>query len=723
MIPGATAGYGKHLVEAPEASAALTIEHSTADSPFFEIEGIYGRAAARHACAGIRDQPETKKTNSMNIVRIDKGELDFGGGPIFDGIDFLLRTGGRIGLVGANGSGKTTLLRVINGDVTLDRGQLSLGRDVRFGYLPQGEPETFSAEPLFERVLSGDVELRDMSRTLERIEKGEELDAEKLDRHESIRELFAHRGGYTMEGRAERLLTGLGFKKREFGMPVRNLSGGWRMRAELARILFSEPDALLLDEPTNHLDLDALLYLERYLLSFGGGVALVSHDRDFLDNVATSVYELEQHGIRLFHGNYSNYEREKKKAVELQWKAYDAQQEEIERVTRFISRFKARKDMAPMVKSRVRFLEKLERLKPPATVRSVNFNFPPPRRSGRVVMQLDGIVKSYGENEVLRGIDLTLERGDRLALTGPNGTGKSTLSRIIAGDETPDKGEVTRGYHVTPGFFVQEQAELLVSDQTVLQELQAATSTFTVFELRSLLGAFLFSGDDVNKRVKVLSGGEKCRLSLARLLLRQNNFYILDEPTNHLDIFSKDVLINALENFGGTYIIVSHDRYVLDRVCNKVAEIVDGRLVVYPGTYSEYIEMKKRRLDEDEKKAHEAAEGSRSGAPNSSSPPGRSHGRRAGRQESKAAKRRRKAEIRTARNELAEIEKEIARREEDQERIDSALCDPDLFKTEGLAAKFAGDRERTVKKLMNLYEKWSTLAEKIEEVGTGNGEG
>ncbi len=659
----------------------------------------------------------------MTIVRIDKGELDFGDRPLFDGIDFILPADGRIGLVGANGSGKTTLLRVISGDVQLDRGRLSVGRNHRFGYLPQGEPETFSDQPLFDRVLSGNAELFEMSKVLMAIERGEEFGAEDLDTHETIREQFIRLDGYTMEGRAERLLTGLGFKNREFDMPVRNLSGGWRMRAELARILFSDPDVLLLDEPTNHLDLDALLFLERYLNSFKGGVVLVSHDRDFLDNVSDSVYEIERSKLRLFQGNYSDYEREKKKSVELQWKLFDAQQEEIERVTRFISRFKARKDMAPMVKSRVKFLEKLERLEPPAVVRTVKFNFPPPERSGRVVMQLDGVEKAYEENMVLRGVDLILERGDRLALTGPNGTGKSTLSRIIAGDEEPDSGNVTRGYHVSPGFFVQEQAELLFSERTVLQELQSATSTFTEFELRSLLGAFLFSGDDVNKKVRVLSGGEKCRLSLARLLLRQNNFYVLDEPTNHLDIFSKDVLINALENFSGTFILVSHDRYVLDRVCNKVAEIVDGRLVVYPGTYGEYVEMKKQRLEEEVDRALKEEAAAHSSPADHDTKTGRRRAHSENRQVSKAAKRRRKAQVRAAMKELTEIETEITRQEENQERIDIALCDPDLFKTEGLAAKFAGERDRTVKKLMELYEKWGVLAEEIENLETESNSG
>ena len=373
------------------------------------------------------------------------------------------------------------------------------------------------------------------------------------------------------------------------------------MRAELARTLFADPDIILLDEPTNHLDLDALLFLEKFLRKFKGSLVLVSHDREFLDNVAGKIIEMEMGRITVFNGNYTIYEKEKAAAVERWSRAYREQNEEIERIKRFISRFRARKDMAPRVRSRIKFLEKMEKIDPPPDRgRTVRFTFPEPPRSGRIVLEMNEISKSYNGNDVLKGFDFMLERGDRLALTGPNGTGKSTLSRIISGVEEPDSGSISLGYKVKVGYFAQEQAELLDSEKSLIKELEFISPGTPDHELRSLLGAFLFGGDSIFKKANVLSGGEKCRLSLARLLLRAHNFYVLDEPTNHLDISSKDVLVDALSRFTGTFILVSHDRYVLEKVCNKVLEIVDGKPVLYPGGYNDYMAMKKRRIDEEQ---------------------------------------------------------------------------------------------------------------------------
>jgi ATP-binding cassette subfamily F protein 3 len=345
------------------------------------------------------------------------------------------------------------------------------------------------------------------------------------------------------------------------------------------------------------------------------------------------------------------------------------------------------------------------KIEPPVVSRKVRFNFPEPERSGRVALRIENLTKSFDEKHVLRGLNLTLERGDRLALTGPNGTGKSTLSKILAGMEKPDSGKIEWGHKVKTGYFAQEQAELMWSEQKVMDELRSAAPSQTTHELRSLLGAFLFDNEDVSKKVRVLSGGEKCRLSIARLLLRRYNFYILDEPTNHLDISSKDVLVQALDNFTGTFILVSHDRYVLERVCNKVAEIVDGKLVVYPGTYDEYLDMKEKRIREQEEEISKADNIGKNEKK-------RSRRRSGG---SKAEKRRAAARLREKKKELTKIEKLIGEMEENQERIDSALADPDLFRTDGLAAKFVADRNHTVSKLMELYDEWSRLAQEIED--------
>ena len=535
------------------------------------------------------------------MLQLRNVSLSFGGQQVFRGLDWQIRKGDRIGLVGPNGAGKTTLFRLLIGRLEPDAGQVQRARGLRIGYLPQEGIEV-SGRDVFAETRAALPELPALQAELATLEAGlhEETDgpeaqAELLARYGEVQHRIEALDGFRADAAVATVLHGLGFREAQFTARTDTLSGGWQARIALAKLLLQRPDVLLLDEPTNHLDLDSLLWLESYLRGFPGSLVIVSHDRAFLDRMVNRVAALHDACLTEYVGGYAAFERVFEERLEAERKAYAAQQDEIERMTRFINTFRYNARKASQVQSRVKQLEKMDRLAPPqAAPKGVRFAFPAAPRSGRRMLELGSAAKHYGALRVFAGIDLVIERGDRVALVGVNGAGKSTLSRILAGVESPSAGSRHVGHQVVLDYYAQQQAERLDGRNTVYDEVAREAATDVVPQLRTLLGAFLFSGDTVDKPVRVLSGGEKSRLALAKMLLQASNLLILDEPTNHLDIRTKDVLKQALLQYAGAYLVVSHDRDFLSGLVTKVMELRDGACHVYPGTFDEFLERKAR---------------------------------------------------------------------------------------------------------------------------------
>jgi ATP-binding cassette, subfamily F, member 3 len=531
----------------------------------------------------------------LSLVGVSKS---FGPQTVLRGVDWSVGDGDRVGLAGANGAGKSTLLRMIAGRVEPDRGEVCLRKGARVGYLPQeivgmeGRSVRTAALEAFEELHALEARCRELEHALEGADPHGADSARILDDYAHAREEWDRRGAYDLEARAEEVLVGLGFRTEDFARDVGEFSGGWQMRVALARLLLERPDVLLLDEPTNHLDLEARNWLEEFLAAYPGAVILVAHDRYFLDVTVTRITEVENGKVSDFFCNYSTYETQKEERAEQARHAYEVQKEEIERMEGFIRKFRYQASKAKLVQSRVKQLEKIERLEVPPGIAKLRFRLPPSPRSGRTVLEMRGLEKRYGEIEVYRGIDLAIERGERIALVGPNGAGKTTLVKLLAGVEPPTAGERRLGHNVLLGYFAQDQSSVLDPTKTVLDEMMAVAPFDLVPRLRDMLGTFLFSGESVHKPTPVLSGGERNRLALAKLLLQPANCLLLDEPTNHLDIHAKDVLLDALQHYDGTIVLVSHDRYVLDALPTCVIEVGQGKATRYLGNYEDYVAKK-----------------------------------------------------------------------------------------------------------------------------------
>jgi len=520
-------------------------------------------------------------------------------------VNFTLPTGSRIALTGANGSGKTTLMRIISGALIPDSGKVVCDKNAPISYLPQSGL-VHSGSTLYREVEKAFAWADDLIREKEKLE--EELaaltsestsSAQLLERHHDLSEKLILSDYYRREEAIGRVLSGLGFKKEEYSENTASFSGGWQMRIALAKVLLENPDTLLLDEPTNYLDLEARNWLENFLTDFRGSVLVVSHDRYFLDVTVDSVAELYSGKLNLYTGNYSEYERvSAKKLAEIE-RSYNHQQEEIARLQGFIRRFRYQATKARQVQSRVKLLERMERIELPPVLKNVHFAFSEAPRSAKLVLELDGIGKAYGDNNVFREVSLQLTAGQRLALVGINGAGKSTLMRLMAGVEKPDNGIVRYGKNVSAGYFSQEQTDKLDYEGSVLETVESWAAVEDIPNLRHLLGAFLFRGNDIYKSVRILSGGEKSRLAILRLLLQPANLLFLDEPTNHLDMASKDILLSALEKYSGALIFVSHDRYFIESLANRVLELNRGRAHYYYGDYRYYLWKKEGEQKEE----------------------------------------------------------------------------------------------------------------------------
>jgi ATP-binding cassette subfamily F protein 3 len=659
------------------------------------------------------------------LLRLEGLSKSFAGRTLFSGVELDVRAGDRIGLVGPNGAGKTTLLRIVAQDEAPDGGRVAVSRGVRVGMLRQEIDPTLE-RPVREEVASALARLDALAQELHELEaeiaqaSTGDVSAEIAARYDRARAAFELGGGFEREARVERVLAGLGFEPDDRGRPLRSFSGGWLMRVELAKLLLSAPDVLLLDEPTNHLDLPSIQWFEETLAGFRGGVVVISHDRTFLRRHVSRVLELESGRWALYEGSYDRYlaQREERRAQLLARKA--SQDREIAQVERFIERFRYKATKARQVQSRIKALEKVERIAIEAPARRrLRLRIPPPERAGDVVIALEEICKSYGTTRVYRGANLKLRRGDRLALVGPNGAGKSTLLRILAGVLPFDSGRRELGHNVQVGFFAQHQLESLDPTRSVLEELASAARSEDFPRLRGHLGAFLFSGEDVEKKVSVLSGGEKARLALAKMLLRPTNFLVLDEPTNHLDVDACEVLEEVLREYQGTLALISHDRSFLNAVATRIVEVRAGNLREFLGNYDEY----QRASAEAEASGRGAVAGH--GAPHTPEeapspfeqvPSERAQTtsrKRTGVQEREEERVRRKARDKTAKQ-IAAIEAEILSRESALEALVWKLGDPEIYKNGERMRALEAERATGKDAVDALYREWERLAAELD---------
>ena len=649
------------------------------------------------------------------MLQIDGITLHFGERALFDNINTIVNSGERIGLVGPNGAGKSTLLKIIAGEQQADSGSISMSNDATVGYLPQDGVEPDPNLTVFEEVEHAFAEimkLRDQFDTVQA--QMESASADSTEHEEALRQFgeiqhkLENSGSYTLQADIERILAGLGFDDKDFSRSTTEFSGGWLMRIALAKLLLRQPTYLLLDEPTNHLDIESLQWIEAFLKNYDGAVIIVSHDRAFLDNVTNRTLALRMGSLDEYAGNYTFYEKKYATEKELLKQQYENQQKEIKQTQEFIDRFRYKATKAKQVQSRIKQLEKMEQIELEQEQSEISFQFPPADRTGQVVMKLDGVVKKYDDNVVFDGLDYEIERGDKIAVVGPNGAGKSTLIRILAGLEPITDGERKVGYNVTPGYFAQHQADELNPKNTPLEEMKLAGSHESETRLRTILGSFLFVGDDVFKKVSVLSGGEKSRVALAKMLLNSGNFLIFDEPTNHLDMQSKNILQQALQQFEGTLMIVSHDRDFLDPIVNKTLEVQPGRVKTWLGNVSYYLDQIKKQ---DQAVQADTAEAKKVAASNS-----KENGL------SRKEQRRMEAEKRNAlskkikplKNRLQKLEKEISTYETRIEEIETQMAESDFYDDSDRVKKVSIEYEELKQKLAESFSKWEEIAGRIE---------
>ena len=648
------------------------------------------------------------------MIALTNISKEYPGKVLFSDVSLRIGDHERIAIVGPNGAGKSTLMKIITGDMEADTGDIAQSRANSVGYLPQdgvvhgGRTLLEEASTAFDDLIALHDRVDQLSEEISRLSATGGDDAllqRRVEELGDVQHVLEHREGYNIETRVAQVLSGLGFHEKDFHRSTGEFSGGWQMRIALAKLLLREPTILLLDEPTNHLDLEALQWLEEYLLGYEYSIVLISHDRRFLDTLARRTVEVTMGTLTEYSGNFSYYLEQKALRMEQLRAAWQNQQQEIKQTQQFIDRFRYKNTKARQVQSRVKKLEKMERIELEDEEGGISFDFPDPPQPGRTLMELQGLHKSFGELQLFTGMDLTIERGDRIAFLGVNGTGKSTLARIIAGIEPFQQGERKPGHNLVIGYYAQNQAEELVPQKTVFQTLDDVAVGEVRKRLRTLLGCFMFSGDDVDKQVSVLSGGEKSRLALAKMLLTPSNLLILDEPTNHLDMRSKAVLQDALSRYQGSFVIVSHDRDFLEPLLNKCVDFHEGKTRFTLGTVSDYLRKRDAELQESVQRDVAGQSLQRRQA---------QHSDRDRKREEADRRQARYKRIKPLKNKCDRLENDIAGLEEEQARVEQALADEATYRDEEKARDLTS-RYRDLKQQLDAkYADWEQVQADIE---------
>ncbi len=649
------------------------------------------------------------------MLALENITLHLGDRTLLDGISTFINPGERIGLVGPNGAGKSTLLKIIMGIWEPDDGTIALAGEETLGYLPQDGVDPDFSLSVIEEVESAFAELFELEMSVKKIQQQlaeaepNSADYQQLmERYGKLQTELETSGLYTLRAEVEKVLMGLGFDEEDFHRNTTEFSGGWLMRIALAKLLLKRPTYLLLDEPTNHLDIESLQWMENFLNTYEGAVVVVSHDKAFLDTITNRTLALRSGDMSDYAGNYSFYEKKWAEERELLLNAQKNQEKQIKETQEFIDRFRYKATKARQVQSRVKQLEKMERIELEEEQSKVSFRFPEPERSGQIVMKLKNIHKSYDDTPVFNGIDYEVERGDKIAIVGPNGAGKSTLIRILAGIEPFQQGERVEGHNVTVNYFAQHQAEELDPKKDALETMHDAGSGEKESRLRTILGCFLFQGDDVFKKVKVLSGGEKSRLALAKMLLSPANLLIFDEPTNHLDMSSKNILQQAIQQYEGSCIIVSHDRDFLDPIVDKVLDVQPGYIKTYLGNVSYYLTRKR----EEAELAEEATKSSPQKTTENDAPLSRKEQRRLEAERRNALSRRTKP----LRKKIKAVEQEIEEKELRKAEIEEQMARPDFYDDAEKVKKFSLEYDRLKADLTDRYSKWEEYQQRMESI-------
>lgn len=654
----------------------------------------------------LASPPKPSQITAFCMLTISEISKAYGGRTLFSDVSLQVNRGDRIGLVGPNGAGKSTLFNLILQKESPDTGSVSFQRNITVGFLPQ-ESAPAGNETVLELATAITPEIEKLQKQLKAWETEHPTD---VDHNDDIHARFDELGGYQLESKAKQILAGLSFREKDFNRPAREMSGGWVMRAHLARLLVQEPDLLMLDEPTNHLDLEALIWFQEYLKGYPGAILMISHDREFLNQLVGTIVEIRQSQLISYRGNYEEYLTQRAAKEEQLLAAYKNQQKEIAHLMEFVDRFRAKNSKAAQAQSKLKQIERMDKIEAPDNVdRKINFSFPQPQRSGLKVITLEGVHHAYGENVVYQGVDYKAERDQRVVLVGPNGAGKSTLLKLLAGVLPLQGGTRDLGHNVKAGYYSQYRVEMLQPERTVLEEALDTPQRITEQFVRTVLGCFLFRGDDVFKRVGVLSGGEKSRLALVKLLLDPPNLLLMDEPTTHLDMPSIDALVDALKQFAGTLIFISHDVYFIRALANQVVHVNAGKLTTYSGDYQYYLDKTAATSERAALTAGTKVEAPRFKPENKPSAKSKDQKRlEAEQRQSRSRERKEQQQF------VHRLEKEISELEQKQKELTAELEKPETYQQPGRAMEINRELIYVQDRLAEVTPEWETAAAKLE---------